>query len=53
MTWLAIGNIRHAMKEAQMRFCLVILALILTAAPAIACPTGYVPCGAGNALCCR
>ena len=47
-------NIQHSMmKEAQMRFCLLILAVILAAAPAVACPTGYVPCGAGNALCCR
>ena len=36
-----------------MRFCLLILAVILATAPAVACPNGYVPCGAGNALCCR
>jgi hypothetical protein len=36
-----------------MRFWLLMLAAILMAAPALACPTGYVPCGADNALCCR
>jgi hypothetical protein len=36
-----------------MRFCLLILLAMLAAAPAAACPTGYVPCGAGSALCCR
>jgi len=47
-------DIRHAMmKETPMRLCLLILVALLTAAPAIACPTGYVPCGTGNALCCR
>ena len=47
-------DFRHAvMKETPMRFWLLILAALLTATPAFACPTGYVPCGAGNALCCR
>ncbi len=36
-----------------MRFWLLILAALLWVAPAVACPAGYVPCGAGNALCCR
>lgn len=36
-----------------MRFCLLILLGIVVATPALACPTDYKPCGAGNALCCR
>ena len=36
-----------------MRIWLLILFALLTTAPALACPPGYVPCGAGNALCCR
>jgi hypothetical protein len=41
------------MEQTPMRFWLLILAALLTATPALACPNGYVPCGAGNALCCR
>jgi hypothetical protein len=47
-------DIRHAvMKETPMRVWLLIMLALLMAAPAAACPTGYVPCGANNALCCR
>lgn len=31
----------------------LILAALLAAQPALACPPGYVPCGSGGALCCR
>ena len=36
-----------------MRIWLVLVAILAIATPAVACPTGYVPCGAGSALCCR
>jgi hypothetical protein len=36
-----------------MRFWLLILTALLVAGSATACPPGYIPCGANNALCCR